>query len=107
METYPRVVNNQDEIVFNPFQEMFGDGPYLFSSDDITDDCVVKVHLPARSLLVMYGPARYEWEHHIVRSDITERRITLAYRELTPPYLPGGDQEEDGSLILEQARRFW
>ena len=30
-----------------------------------------------------------------------------AYRELTPPYLPGGEEEKLGQDILDQAARFW
>ena len=67
----------------------------------------VKIPLPARSLLIMFGQARYEFEHAILRQDIQERRIVIAYRELTPPYLPGGKEEKLGQEILDQAKLFW
>ncbi|KAI2510798.1 tRNA methyltransferase [Fragilaria crotonensis] len=52
----------------------FGDGLMSLSLNsgivmefrDTKSDQTKLVYLPARSLLVMTGPARYEWEHHIV-----------------------------------------
>ncbi|XP_049780620.1 alpha-ketoglutarate-dependent dioxygenase alkB homolog 4-like [Schistocerca cancellata] len=71
------------------------------------EDCVVRVPMPRRSLLVVYGPARYGWEHCVLREDISERRVCIAYREFTPPYLKGGQHEEKGSEILNAANNFW
>jgi alkylated DNA repair protein alkB family protein 4 len=45
-------------------------------------DGVIRVPLPRRSLLVMSGEPRYQWEHAILRKDIQTRRIVIAYREL-------------------------
>jgi len=74
------------------------------SSDFIS----VQIPMPRRSLLVLYGVARFEWEHSILRSDITKRRICMAYREFTKDYLPGGKLfEEFGKDILERAQLFW
>ncbi|EFA08384.1 alpha-ketoglutarate-dependent dioxygenase alkB homolog 4 [Tribolium castaneum] len=67
----------------------------------------VRVPMPRRSLLVMFNSARYDWEHQILREDIRERRVCLAYREFTPIYLKGGDKEQEGAPILRQARNFW
>jgi alkylated DNA repair dioxygenase AlkB/ubiquinone/menaquinone biosynthesis C-methylase UbiE len=36
------------------------------SATDTTDPVKKYVYLPPRSLVLMSGPARYEWEHHIV-----------------------------------------
>lgn len=68
---------------------------------------IVRIPMPRRSLLVMYGAARYDWAHEILREDIVARRVCLAYREFTPPYLPGGDKYENGREVLEKAREFW
>jgi alkylated DNA repair protein alkB family protein 4 len=46
------------------------------------DDVVIRVPLPRRSLLVLTGELRYQWEHAILRKDINTRRIVIAYREL-------------------------
>lgn len=67
---------------------------------------VVRVVMPRRSLLVMYNSARYDWEHQILREDIRERRVCLAYREFTPIYLPGGEKYKEGEKILEKAQNF-
>ncbi|PNF16603.1 hypothetical protein B7P43_G06429, partial [Cryptotermes secundus] len=68
---------------------------------------VVRVPMPRRSLLVMYGPARYLWEHTVLREDVLQRRVCLAYREFTPTYLEGGKHACEGSVILDMARNFW
>lgn len=67
----------------------------------------VRVLMPRRSLLVLYGEARYCWEHMILREDITERRVCLAYREFTPPYLPGGCSYMKSENVFERAKLFW
>lgn len=67
---------------------------------------VVRIPMPRRSLLVLYGSARYDWEHQVLREDITDRRVCLAYREFTPPYLHGGAHFHEGEPILEKALVF-
>lgn len=74
---------------------------------DTDDNIVIRLPMPARSLMVLYGPARYKWEHSVLRQDITSRRVCLAYRELTPPYLENGEHQEEASEILRQASLFW
>ncbi|XP_046986175.1 alpha-ketoglutarate-dependent dioxygenase alkB homolog 4-like [Schistocerca americana] len=71
------------------------------------EDCVVRVPMPRRSLLVIYGLALYGWEHCVLREDISERRVCIAYREFTAPYLKGGRHVEKGSEILNAANNFW
>jgi len=109
--TYPRVVNEDKKVVYNPFVEdkmpatscfpMSTSQPSSYSASSL-----VRVPLPARSLLIMWGSARYEWEHAVLRQDIMARRIVIAYRELTPPYLPGGQEHHLGKEILEKAEIF-
>jgi len=114
VDGYPAVVSQRQEekVAFNPLGPDFkvAEGeqppPYEFSSNLQTDTCV-RVPLPRRSLLVMYGEARYQWEHCVLRSDVTSRRVIIAYRELTPPYLPGGSEETTGAEIIHQAKQFW
>jgi DNA N6-methyl adenine demethylase len=55
----------------------------------------------------MYGPPRYQWEHSVLREDITSRRVCIAYREFTPKYLEGGCAENDGQVIIDAAKHFW
>ncbi len=71
------------------------------------EDISVRIPMPRKSLIVLYGDARYNWEHCILREDVKSRRICLAYREFTPPYLLGGDHEMEGKEILKIAENFW
>ena len=61
----------------------------------------IAIQMPARSLLILDGPARYEWLHQIKRSDITKRRIATTWREFTPEFLPGGSSYDSiGKQVL-------
>jgi len=104
--TYPRVIDDNDKVVYNPFLNKFSKEAFEFPATNL-GNIAVKIPLPARSLLVMYSSARYEWEHAILREDIKARRVVIAYRELTPPYLAGGREETIGREILEKAELFW
>jgi len=68
---------------------------------------VVRILMPRRSLLVLYGKPRYLWEHCILREDILERRVCIAYREFTPPYLKEGEKYTESYDILQKAKCFW
>jgi alkylated DNA repair protein alkB family protein 4 len=68
---------------------------------------IIRIPMPNRSLLVLFNSARYDWEHRILREDVTTRRVCLAYREFTPFYLPEGEKWEEGSQILLRAQKFW
>ena len=110
--------NNRDDVsiqttprqIFNPFKkersENLPNYPRKPNSQSV-QGAVVQIPLPRRSLLIMHGESRYDWEHFILRENIRERRIVIAYRELTPFYLPGGNEENVGSEILAQASLFW
>lgn len=80
--------------------------PVTVNSDEYQVD-VVRVLMPRRSLLVLYGKPRYLWEHCILREDIQKRRVCIAYREFTPPYLEGGEKFTEGCDILQRAKHFW
>lgn len=82
----------------------------LLDEDELNkfNNLVIRIPMPERSLIVLYGPARYQFEHCVLREDITHRRVCLAYREFTPFYLPDGDKyENEGKCVLEQAKSFW
>lgn len=65
--------------------------PTEFSDFDANlSDIIVRIPMPARSLLILTGQARYQWEHRVLRDDVKTLRVCLAYREFTPPYLKGG-----------------
>lgn len=71
------------------------------------NDALIKVPMPNRSLIVLYGSPRYQFEHSVLRSDITSRRVCIAYREFTPMYLEKGDSFEKSEPIFQTAKSFW
>lgn len=71
------------------------------------NDIVVRLPMPENSLMILYGSARYDWEHCVLREDVTTRRLCIAYREFTPPYLPSGKYGEETAEIFEKALTFW
>ncbi|KAM3600905.1 uncharacterized protein V6R79_004391 [Siganus canaliculatus] len=66
----------------------------------------VAVHLPRRSLVVLYGDARHRWKHAIHREDVHERRVCSTFRELSAEFLPGGQDSELGAQLLNIALTF-
>ena len=66
------------------------------------EDRFVKVPLPRRSLLVMCGDGRFVWKHAIAREDITSRRISVTFRELSPQFLKG-ERSDEGQEIIQIA----
>jgi len=99
VNTYPRVIGHDGRVGERGAPPFCVDvPPSLYPTS-----ALVRIPLPPRSLLIMWGSARYEWEHSVWRQDITARRLVLAYRELTPPYLEGGEHHALGNQILERA----
>ena len=45
---------------------------------------VIQVPIPRRSLYVMSGTSRTEWQHGIYAEDIHGKRFVITVRELTP-----------------------
>lgn len=72
-------------------------------------DIVVRVPMPRRSLIVLYGPPRYDWEHSVLREDVNVRRVCIAYREFTPPYLDeeAAEYQLSGKEVLAIGKNFW
>ncbi|XP_075761087.1 alpha-ketoglutarate-dependent dioxygenase alkB homolog 4 isoform X2 [Pelodiscus sinensis] len=80
---------------------------YLFSSRFIPYKKVtVDIHLPRRSLIVLFGDARYKWKHAIYRKHIEHRRVCVTFRELSAEFALGGEQEKLGKELLEIALTF-
>uniref|UniRef100_A0A8D0BNV5 AlkB homolog 4, lysine demethylase n=1 Tax=Salvator merianae TaxID=96440 RepID=A0A8D0BNV5_SALMN len=69
-------------------------------------EATVAIPLPRRSLVVLYGPARYRWKHAIHRNHITSRRICVTFRELSAEFSPGGQQGDVGEHLLGLALTF-
>jgi alkylated DNA repair protein alkB family protein 4 len=60
----------------------------------------IRVPLPARSLAVLYGPARFDWEHAILAYDIEAQRTSVTLRTLGDTFRT----TEEGQTVLERAR---
>ncbi|CAM5165229.1 unnamed protein product [Eretmochelys imbricata] len=69
-------------------------------------EVTVDILLPRRSLIVLYGDARYKWKHAIYRKHIEHRRICVTFRELSAEFTLGGKQEKLGKELLEIALTF-
>lgn len=84
---------------------LLSDSILTFTHKDL-NNIEVQVRMPRRCLIVVHGDARYRWKHEIHPEDITERRIALTMRELTPEFLPGGQNQDLGAGLLETALTF-
>ncbi|CAK1552577.1 unnamed protein product [Leptosia nina] len=70
-------------------------------------DMILRVPMIRHSLAIMYGEPRYHWEHCIFREDIESRRVCIAYREFTPPYMNNGNFHVIGDEVRQRAKQFW
>eukprot|EP00435_Cladocopium_sp_Y103_P051747 s722_g16.t1 len=61
----------------------------------------VRLAVPARSLLVLKGAARYEWQHGIPEADdlLTERRVAIIFRRVRGA--PSARAEKEGADLSE------
>ncbi|KAM9321520.1 alpha-ketoglutarate-dependent dioxygenase alkB homolog 4 [Gastrophryne carolinensis] len=66
----------------------------------------VAIELPRRSLVLLYGAARHCWKHAIHREHIQQRRVCSTFRELSPEFSAGGNQQELGRMLLNIALCF-
>ena len=66
----------------------------------------VHVPLPARSLVVVSGPARHCWLHSIARHNITARRIAMTFRELASEFMEGGAEQALGDRLIKIATTY-
>ena len=61
MKLYPRTIED-DHVVYDPFRGLHHTEPYHVSSNGRRaeqEQILVRVPLPPRSLLILYGAARY------------------------------------------------
>lgn len=100
VKEYPAVLNSNGH-------KNYSGSPFKITLGNSEDYPVIRIPMPRRSLLVLYGSARYDWEHQVLREDIGERRVCLAYREFTPPYLERGQHSEQSKVIFERANNFY
>lgn len=115
VSTYNRILNNQGEVVNHQIKTIVNAENPKTSCNLVGDefprsipkDIVVRIPMPRRSLLVIYGSPRYDWEHRVLREDIHGRRTCIAYREFTPPFLPGGLLYDESEVVLKVGNNFW
>ncbi|MEM9174275.1 MAG: hypothetical protein AAGC67_03505 [Myxococcota bacterium] len=69
--------------------------------DDVVPACV-RVPMPARSLALLFGPARYDWEHALLVPDLPRPRTSLTFRTVSPALAA----TPEGRDVLERARRI-
>uniref|UniRef100_A0A1E1W9W6 Uncharacterized protein n=1 Tax=Pectinophora gossypiella TaxID=13191 RepID=A0A1E1W9W6_PECGO len=107
-EQYPPVVNSDGTVNTHETLNCVNGRMTIEATQPVNKmDVIVRIPMPRRSLLVIYGEPRYHWEHCVLREDITSRRVCIAYREFTPPYLQGGEYEKIGDDVREKAMLFW
>ncbi|XP_062887454.1 alpha-ketoglutarate-dependent dioxygenase alkB homolog 4 isoform X1 [Mobula hypostoma] len=97
-------INGNSESIFDFNVDI--PGPCKNQRSVPSNDVEVAIHLPRRSLIVLYGNARYKWKHGIYRQDIKSRRICSTFRELSEEFVKGGKQEALGKVLLDIAFSF-
>lgn len=62
--------------------------------EDVNGVIEIAIEMPLQSLLVLYSDARYAWLDSVKRGGVNKRRLATTLRELTPRFLPGGEEHE-------------
>ena len=78
----------------------------LTFTDDGQPSVAVLVQLPRRSLVVVSGPARYQWKHAVERRHVGARRVAMTFRELSAEFREGGVSEGVGRELVTVASNF-
>ena len=89
-----------------PLRQTSEKGPDSEGHDNPKARIEIRLPMLRKSLMVLYGKARYDWEHAIPRDAIETRRIALTMRELTAEFGEGGVQAEVGQSVLDIALTF-
>lgn len=75
-------------------------GEVRFADGEPPAQACVRVPLPARSLVAIRGPARFEWEHGLLACDVRARRTSITLRTLSPALR----ETDEGKWLLEACR---
>lgn len=70
----------------------------------IDDNVVIRIPMPEKSVIILYGPPRYQFEHSVLREDILTRRVAIAYREFTLPYQKNNPRYSEAEEIYKLCR---
>ena len=118
VDNYPAVVdgsgNCRDVALLGEFYAGNRSLRYEFplTSNELTDELkrkmpyLVRIPMPRRSLIILYGDGRYTYEHSVLREDVLGRRVCVTYRELTPTFRECGPEGQMGHQILDVAKKF-
>ena len=71
---------------------------------EVRDSYVARITVPRRAVYVLSGPSRYYWKHAIATSNISSRRISLTFRELTDIFIT--DFPDIAKKLLEANKRL-
>lgn len=76
------------------------------SASDNASGTEVQVLMPARSLLVLEGDARFIWSHSVKREHITTRRLAMTFRNLSKEFLLEEKQQEIAAQLTDMCLEF-
>ena len=78
-----------------------------FTKPSLDSTSILNVPLPRRSLVIVEGSARHDWQHSIQCKHLSSRRVAVTLRELSSDFLPGGCHYETiGKKLMEIATRY-
>lgn len=60
----------------------------------------MQIKMPARSLVIIQGEARYDWHHGINRYDIKSRRVAMTWREFSEEIVKDKDHKDFVSEVF-------
>uniref|UniRef100_A0A6G1SGJ1 Putative alpha-ketoglutarate-dependent dioxygenase ABH4 n=1 Tax=Aceria tosichella TaxID=561515 RepID=A0A6G1SGJ1_9ACAR len=63
------------------------------------------IKMPARSLIVIRGEARYDWHHSINRYDIKSRRIAMTWREFSDEIIKDEEHRDFVTEVFQLANQ--
>ena len=66
----------------------------------------VLVTVPRRSVVVVWGPARYKWKHAVQRHHVTARRVAMTFRELSAEFAVGGASDGIGKELVTVSSNY-
>lgn len=66
----------------------------------------IVIKMPARSLVVIKGEARYDWHHSINRYDIKSRRIAMTWREFSDEIIRDEEYRDFVTQVFQLANQI-
>jgi alkylated DNA repair protein alkB family protein 4 len=66
----------------------------------------IVIRMPARSLIIITGEARYDWHHSINRYDIKSRRVAMTWREFGDEIVHDGEYKDFVTEVFQLASQI-